>query len=129
MIFGIILQIHSCSCCCKGINYEILPRHENNIPKYYLKTNGCKCSVCCFNLCCCLHEETIFQIYNTTTNLFHGQIDKKYFRWFNRFDFLNYNINFPNDVLPEEKILIVTQLVLIMLYISQLGMIYMCKII
>jgi hypothetical protein len=107
IILGRIDQPQICPCCCKDANYEIYPRYnQGNIPKYIVSTNGRQCSYCCCVLCCCARYKTPFQIYSTNSNLYSGNILKKDFKR-NRFDFLIYDIDFPDDALPEEKLLII----------------------
>ena len=59
-------------------------------------------------MCYCINKKTNFQIYDTTTNLISGNVLKKDFNLLSNDDnFLIYDIDFPNDALPEEKILII----------------------
>ena len=58
----------------------------------------------------CERNKTNFLIYNATTNLISGNVLKKDFKIGKkgeRDDYLTYDIDFPDDALPEEKILII----------------------
>ena len=106
---GRIQQPRICPCCCKDALFEIYPKYtQQNIPKYFITTNGRQCSYCCCVFCCCAGDRTNFQIYNTSTNLISGNVLKKNFKLGAMGDdFLIYDIDFPDDALPEEKILII----------------------
>ena len=110
-IIGRIQQPRICRCCCKDANFEIYSRYcQPNIPKYVITTNGRQCSYCCCVYCCCARHKTNFLIHNKTTNFISGNVLKKDFRVGNSIivdDFLTYDINFPDDASPEEKILII----------------------
>ena len=110
-IIGRIQQPRTCSCCCKDPNFQIYPRYyQSNIPKYFITTNGKQCSYCCCVMCNCAWDKTNFQIRNGTTNLICGNVLKKDFKLGKKGegdDFLTYDIDFPDDALPEEKILII----------------------
>ena len=110
---GRIQQPRICPCCCKDAHFEIYPRYtQQNLPKYFITTNGRQCSYCCCVFCCCAGNSTNFQIYNSETNLFSGNVFKRNFKLGSMGDnFLVYDIDFPNDALPEEKILIICSVI------------------
>ena len=105
-IIGRIQQPRVCPCCCKDANYEIFPLYQGNLCKYTVRTNGFQCSYCCCGDCCCAEGQTNFIIFNVATNGFAGNILKRSFNQA-RDDYVNYDIDFPDDALPEDKILLI----------------------
>ena len=108
---GRIEQPRNCSCCCKDANFQIYPRYcQLNFPKYFITTNGKQCSYCCCTGCDCAGHEINFQIRDGTTNVICGNVLKRDFKLGKKGegdDFLTYDIDFPDDASPEEKILII----------------------
>lgn len=105
IIWGGIEQKRCCTCCCRDPNIEIYPYYLlNSFPKYFVTTNGCQCSYCCCDDCPCSYGMTNFQIYDTTKSLLVGNIIKTEYDYE---VFLRYNIEFPPDAPPEDKILII----------------------
>jgi len=104
---GTIQQPRVCNCCCKDANYQIYSRNNQiNLPKYSITTRGTQCSYCCCANCCCAEGETSFQIFSNATRVFSGNILKRSFSA-GRKDYLNYDIAFPDDASPEEKLLVI----------------------
>ena len=108
-IIGTIQQPRCCTCCCRDPNIEIYSRYtqNRNLPKYFVTTDGFQCAYCCCNDCCCAEGDISFQIFDILTHLLVGSINKPAFNTTGNEDYLTYNIQFPLDALPEEKLLII----------------------
>ena len=108
-IIGTIQQPRCCTCCCRDPNIEIYSRYtqNRNLPKYFVTTDGTQCAYCCCADCCCAEADISFQIFDTLTHLLVGSINKPAFSNTGNEDYLTYNIQFPQDALSEEKLLII----------------------
>ena len=109
-IIGTIQQPRCCTCCCRDPNIGIYSRYtqNRNLPKYFVTTDGCQCAYCCCADCCCGEGDISFHILDTLTHLLVGSINKPAFSRNGREDYLIYNIQFPQDASPEEKLLIIS---------------------
>lgn len=101
-LFGIIKQPNSC--CCSDPDYQLLS--GQNLIKYRITTDGCQCSYCCCDGCCCAENETHFRILDSTRTQLVGQIFKNEHRKGDKE--LLYNVTFPVDATPEDKIRIIS---------------------
>lgn len=107
IVLGTIQQPRVCPCCCSDANYEIYPRYgQKTIPKYSITTKGTQCSYCCCADCSCAEGETLFNIFSNALRIYSGNILKRSFNR-DRKDYLFYDIDFPDDASPEEKVLII----------------------
>ena len=107
IVLGTIQQPRVCPCCCSDANYEIYPRYgQKTIPKYSITTKGTQCSYCCCADCSCAEGETLFNIFSDALRIYSGNILKRSFNR-DRKDYLFYDIDFPDDASPEEKVLII----------------------
>ena len=94
IVLGTIQQPRVCPFCCSDANYEIYPRYgQKTIPKYSITTKGTQC-------------ETLFNIFSNALRIYSGNILKRSFNR-DRKDYLFYDIDFPDDASPEEKVLII----------------------
>lgn len=96
------------TCCCSDPDFQI-KNNLNNV-KYRVCTNGCQCAYCCCDGCCCLESAIVYHILDSTHTHILGDISKN--RFFNS-EMLAYNIRFPLDASAEEKILLISNAIII----------------
>ena len=117
-LFGLIKQPNCC--CCSDPDFQII--NGQNLMKYRGTTDGCQCGYCCCDDCCYAESETQFRILDSTKTQLVGEILKnEYHRGAS--EKFTYNIRFPIDATPEEKILIISATISIdCLNFRRLGM-------
>lgn len=103
---GTVQQRRCCTCCCRDPFFEIYTRHAPNVSKYFITTDGCRCSYCCCPECCCAQGDTDFHIFDSFSRLYVGSIIKLAFDNIKQ-DYLVYNITFPQMATNEDKMLFI----------------------
>ena len=99
IVLGTIQQPRVCPCCCSDANYEIYPR-------YPLLLKAHNVLIVVVPDCSCAEGETLFNIFSNALRIYSGNILKRSFNR-DRKDYLFYDIDFPDDASPEEKVLII----------------------
>jgi hypothetical protein len=101
-LFGSIKPCNGC--CCYDPDYQII--NSQNLMKYRATTDGSQCSYCCCTDCWCANSETKFRILDSTNTQLVGEILRKECNE-NTKEKITYNIRFPIDATPEDKLLII----------------------
>lgn len=102
-------------CCCSDPDFQIY--NNLNVVKYRVCTDGCQCAYCCCDDCCCSNSSIIYHILDSTHTHITGEIIKNEFNPDGK-EMLTYKINFPIDATPEEKILLISNVLIIDCYVS-----------
>ena len=108
IFMGSIEQPRCCNCCCADANFEIYPQIQriDALPRYFVTTKGCQCAYCCCEGCSCEETGINFQIFDPLKGVVVGNINKLDFNR-QKSTYLVYDIAFPVDATPQEKLFII----------------------